>query len=105
MAVHIELLRSNLCVTFGDFITQTLPAGTGEMIVLTDNSDQDRYIIDIAFAGVTDGISGSSFDLGTLYITPQRAGSITIDSSTTIFRNTANETITLNDLDFVRVTP
>ncbi|MBN1293535.1 MAG: hypothetical protein JXB48_16970 [Candidatus Latescibacteria bacterium] len=103
MAVHIEFDCENKCASFGAFVPKTIPSNSGEMIVLTDNSDQDRYIIDIAFAGITEGISGSVYNLGTLYINPLRIGSITIDSSKTIFRNTANETITLNDLDFVRV--
>ena len=80
-----------------------VPFDIGEIITLIDSTRPDRFIIDIAFAGRTEGLSGSSLNIGTLTVNPQRIGNIIVDSSATVFRNTVNETITINELDFVSV--
>lgn len=103
MAAHIEFVGENRCVTFGEFTPNTSLADTGVLISFVDPDSPGRFIIDIAFAGSTDGVSGSSLTLGTLTVIPQRTGNIIIDSSATIFRDTVNETITINELDYVSV--
>ena len=103
MAAHIEFVCENRCVAFEEFTPNMSLVNNGEMITLIDSTSPDRFIIDIAFAGRTEGLSGSSLNIGTLTVNPQRIGNIIVDSSGTVFRNTVNETITINELDFVSV--
>ena len=103
MAAHIEFVGENRCVTFGEFTPNASLADTGELISFVDPDSPGRFIIDIAFAGSTGGVSGSSLTLGTLTVFPQRIGNIVLDSIATIFRDTVNEAITINELDYVSV--
>ncbi len=102
MAAHIEIISGNSSVLFGVFTENESLVENGQIISFSNSSTSRRFIIDIAFAGETEGLSGS-FNIGTLSVTPLREGTITVDSITTEFRDVNNGAIVINDLDFVRV--
>jgi hypothetical protein len=103
MAAHIEIIARNRCVQFGSFIPNDMLVYDGKVISVVDKSKSERFIIDIGFAGETNGLSGSSINIGAFTANPLREGTVEIDSLRTIFRTIHNETVIKNGLDFVRV--
>ena len=102
MAAHIELISENKSVLFGIFTENESLVENGEIISLSNAATSERFTIDIAFAGKTEGLSGS-LPIGTLSITSLREGIVSVDSTATIFRDINNEALIINGLDFVRV--
>ena len=75
----------------------------GQVIVLSNDSDQSRFILDIGFGGTPEGMSGS-FDIGYFLASPvKETGMIVIDDEKTEFRDFNNNTVELKELDTVRI--
>lgn len=104
MAAHIVITASQNCVNFGTFT----PSDTFDETVTAINftsSEAGEFILDLGFAGDTDGLSGDAITVGTLNMNPVRNGTVRCDKELTILRNTYNEDIIIKDADYITITP
>ena len=103
MTAHIEILCEDECAWIKNFSLNELTEEYDRIITFTDEQDYHRLIIDIGFAGATQGITGS-INIGSFELLPLgNTGTITIDSSKTVFRDTSNNPIVMNEFDTVRI--
>lgn len=104
MSAHIEIVCESGCANLNNFLKKESLEDSGSYITLSNDDDPERLVIDIAFAGYTDGINGSPV-LGSFSINPLHSGKISVDFEKTRFKNTENIDITIEptSLDWVVV--
>ena len=103
MAAHVEIVCNDECASITGFVRSAVNIENGQVVVLSNYSDQSRFILDIGFGGATEGMSGS-FDIGYVFASPvKETGMIIIDDEKTEFRDFNNNTVELNGLDMVRI--
>ena len=103
MAAHVEIVCEDECASISGFTQSAVNMENGQVIVLSNDSDQSRFILDIGFGGTPEGMSGS-FDIGYFLASPvKETGMIVIDDEKTEFRDFNNNTVELKELDTVRI--
>jgi len=103
MAAHIELVCEDDCAEISGFTASSLSEEYGNVVMLNDERDPSRFILDVGFGGLPGGVRGS-FNIGFISASPLKTtGTITVDATKTVFRDTNNNTIELNGLDMVRI--
>ncbi len=103
MAAHIEVVCEDGSALLGDFTPNSLVDGETRIISFSQRIDAARLIIDIGFAGASQGVSGT-FDIGTFPVTIMKSlGEIVIDRDVTELRDADNNPITLKGFGKVRI--
>ncbi|MFC1508911.1 hypothetical protein ACFL60_04385 [Candidatus Omnitrophota bacterium] len=106
MSAHIEIVSENGCASLNNFIKKKAGGGGGnsDFIALINNDDPERLIIDMAFAGYTDGVNGS-IDFGSFQVSPLDKGKITIDLVNSRFKDINNIDISVDpeSIDWIDV--
>ena len=103
MAAHIEIVCVGISARIIEFTQNDTMLESGQIIAFSNDREHPRYIIDIGFGGVPEGISGT-FDIGNILVNPMKnTGTIIIDVEKTEFRDNNNNTIAINGLDMVRI--
>lgn len=103
MAAHIEIVCEDECASITEFTQNNVIIDNGQTVFFSNESDQTRFILDIGFGGAPEGINGS-FDIGNVLVSPlNETGEIIIDTEKTEFRDFNNNTIEINELDWVRI--
>ena len=100
MGAHIEIAASLSCAELGGFIVNNDLGSTIQ--VFADESDSSRLIIDMAYLGGKDGLSGT-FLVGSFTVKPVKIGEITIDPALTFFRDVTNNDVIVKGFDSVRI--
>lgn len=100
MGAHIEIAASLSCAELDGFTVNNDLGSTVQ--VFANESDSSRLVIDLAYLGGKDGISGT-FLVGSFTVIPVKNGEITIDPSKTFFRNVTNNDVIVKGLDSVRI--
>ena len=106
MSAHIEIVSENGCASLNNFIKKEAAGsgGNSDFIALINNDEPGRLIIDMAFAGYTDGVNGS-IDFGSFQVSPLNRGKITIDLVNSRFKDINNIDISVDpeSIDWVDV--
>ena len=106
MSAHIEIVGENGCASLNNFMKNNAVGGgeNSDFIALVNNDDPGRLIIDMAFAGFTDGVNGS-IDFGSFQVSPLYKGKITIDLVNSRFKDINNIDISVDpeSIDWVDV--
>ena len=102
MGAHIEI-TSEGCADLGEFILNYVTTDDSQIAVFSNTDDSARLVIDLAYLGGKDGISGGSIEIGSFAVSPSRDGQISIDPEKTAFRDIDNSDISINGLDMVTV--
>ncbi|MCE5252340.1 hypothetical protein LLG96_19240 [bacterium] len=104
MSAHIEIVCDNDCAELSGFVKNGALVTSGEYIVLINEKNPSRLIIDLAFAGNPDGKSGSP-DFGSFTVKPKGNGTITIDPATLRFKDIDNADVPVDpaSLDWIKV--
>ncbi|MFC1694277.1 hypothetical protein ACFL1R_12305 [Candidatus Latescibacterota bacterium] len=102
MSAHIEIVATNNCAKFTGFTINEEEAGDGQFAVYTNTDDSSRLIIDIAFLGGSEGLTGL-IEIGSIQLNILSNGKLYTDSNNTIFRSVNNEDILLQGHDEITV--
>ncbi len=103
MAAHIELVSPGGEAILSEFVTAETPQGETAPIVIVDQTDTRRLVIDVGFPGRPAGVSGR-LALGSFLVRPLKDnGAVVVDSLSTVFRDTENTRIDIQDLDYLRI--
>jgi len=104
MGAHIEIICKSDCAYIDNYKIDNFPflATADTVTVFTNDQDSSRLIIDLAYLGGSEGISGS-YKIMSFTVIPQKYGEITIDSTTVIFKDVNNTEREINGLDWVIV--
>lgn len=100
MGAHIEIEANLSCAELGGFIVNNELGNTVQ--VFADETDRSRLVIDMAYLGGKEGISGT-FLIGSFTVNPVNSGEITIDPLKTLFRDVTNSDVIVKGLDTVRI--
>ena len=100
MGAHLEITASLSCAEFGGFTVNNDLGSTVQ--VFADETDGSRLVIDMAYLGGKDGLSGT-FLIGSFTVNPVKNGEITIDPAKTFFRDVTNNDVIVKGFDSMRI--
>jgi len=100
MGAHIEISASLSCAELSGFTVNNDLGSTVQ--VFADETDSSRLVIDCAYLGGKDGLTGT-FLIGSFTVIPVKNGEITIDPVMTFFRDITNNDVIVKGLDSVRI--
>lgn len=100
MGAHIEITADESTADLGGL---TIDSEFRNIFrVFHDSTNKHRLIIDMAYLGGSEGVSGS-YLVGSFTVNPLSSGDIVVDTAKTIFRDTDNNSIALTGFDRVRI--